>query len=132
MEVGDIETAILETPGVCCVHDLHVWSISGDKHALAAHVVLSSPEEDGDKVLSDLNGKLDELFNIRHTTIQIESTHGELDQAPSRSMQTGQPVLRGPNGKERSELAIGRGKPLPMKIAAGGLPSELFKWRSDG
>ncbi len=78
LEVGDIEAAMLDNSGVCCVHDLHVWSISGDKHALAAHVVLSSPEEDGDKVLSELNGKLEELFNIRHTTIQIESTHENL------------------------------------------------------
>jgi cobalt-zinc-cadmium efflux system protein len=78
LEIGNIEAAMLESPGVCCVHDLHVWSISGDKHALAAHVVLSGPQEDGDKVIAELNGRLGELFNIRHTTIQVESTHEAL------------------------------------------------------
>jgi cobalt-zinc-cadmium efflux system protein len=75
VEITEIETAMLEQEGICCIHDLHVWTISGSKIALAAHVVLSGPDADGDVVLTGLNQTLSRRFDIDHTTIQIEASH---------------------------------------------------------
>jgi cobalt-zinc-cadmium efflux system protein len=75
LQIGDIEQTLLEQNGVCCVYDLHVWSITSNRHALSAHVVLSDPTEDRNEVLKKLNTVLVEKFHINHTTIQIETSH---------------------------------------------------------
>lgn len=75
LQVSDIERTLLEQQGVCCVYDLHVWSITSNRHALSAHVVLSDPAEDRNQVLKQLNNVLVEKFYIDHTTIQIETSH---------------------------------------------------------
>ncbi len=75
VSIRDVEEAMVQQPGVCCVHDLHVWSISSNRVALSAHVVLSEPEQDRTTVLEGLNEILREKFKIDHTTIQVEDTH---------------------------------------------------------
>jgi len=75
VEIRDIENALLEHGGVCCVYDLHVWSITSNRVALSAHVVLSQPDENRVEVLRGLEKLLAEKFDITHTTIQAETTH---------------------------------------------------------
>jgi len=75
VEIKDIEDALLEHAGVCCVYDLHVWSITSNRVALSAHVVLSEPEGNRVEVLRGLERLLGERFGITHTTIQVETTH---------------------------------------------------------
>lgn len=75
IEIKDIEEALLQHGGVCCVYDLHVWSITSNRVALSAHVVLSEPEGDRIEFLRGLEKLLAERFDISHTTIQIETTH---------------------------------------------------------
>ncbi len=75
MDITEVERAMLAQQGVCCIHDLHVWSISSGQVALSAHVVLADTESDGDHVITGLSDLLNKEFNIGHTTIQIESTH---------------------------------------------------------
>ena len=75
IEIGEVEQALLSQQGVCCIYDLHVWSISGGRPALSAHVVLSESRVDRNEVLMGLKSVLKERFGIDHTTIQIESTH---------------------------------------------------------
>jgi cobalt-zinc-cadmium efflux system protein len=75
INITEIENAMQEQAGVCCVHDLHVWTISGSRTALAAHVVLCGPDEDQEAVLAGLNRILEHRFEIDHTTIQIEPSH---------------------------------------------------------
>jgi cobalt-zinc-cadmium efflux system protein len=75
LQIGDIEQTLLEQNGVCCVYDLHVWSITSNRHALSAHIVLSDLTEDRNEVLKQLNTVLVEKFHIDHTTIQIETSH---------------------------------------------------------
>ena len=38
MDLARIEKVICAVPGVCSVHDLHVWSIGSDTHSLSCHV----------------------------------------------------------------------------------------------
>jgi cobalt-zinc-cadmium efflux system protein len=75
MQISDIEQTLLEQDGVCCVYDLHAWSITSNRHALSAHVVLSDLNEDRNQVLKRLNTVLVDKFHIDHTTIQIETSH---------------------------------------------------------
>jgi cobalt-zinc-cadmium efflux system protein len=89
VEITDIENAMLEQEGVCCIHDLHIWTISGSKIALAAHVVLSGPDADGDEVLGALNRTLNRKFDIDHTTIQIETSHDLLQDCGEASCRPG-------------------------------------------
>jgi len=75
IDIREIEDSMVQQKGVCCVHDLHVWSITSNRHSLSAHVVLAENGADRDDVLAQVNHVLHERFNIDHTTIQIESTH---------------------------------------------------------
>jgi len=71
LKLDDVRHAITEISGVLSVHDLHLWSMSGDEASLTAHLVLG---EDADPI--ELRQMVEELlaeqFDIRHTTIQVE------------------------------------------------------------
>jgi cobalt-zinc-cadmium efflux system protein len=71
LNLSEIGEAIAGTPGVEAVHDLHVWSLSGDRAALSAHLVI---RELGGwiAVMARVQGMLHERFGIAHTTLQPE------------------------------------------------------------
>lgn len=75
LDIKEIEKAIHNLPGVCCVYDLHIWSIASDQAALSAHVVLSDVDLDRQELLNDINKLLKERFFISHSTVQLESSH---------------------------------------------------------
>ncbi|MFA6223534.1 MAG: cation diffusion facilitator family transporter [Desulfomonilaceae bacterium] len=75
VDVASIETALVNVTGVCCVYDLHVWSISSSQINLSAHVVLTETDRDRNEILLEINSILNERFHIEHTTIQIETSH---------------------------------------------------------
>ncbi len=89
VQISDIEQTLLKQNGVCCVYDLHVWSITSNRHALSAHVVLSDPAEDRNQVLKRLNNVLVEKFHIDHTTIQIETSHEMRQEAGEMACRAG-------------------------------------------
>lgn len=60
-------------PGITSVHDLHVWSISSQRIALSAHVVLDDLTQ-WNAILKDLRDMLLEKHGIDHVTLQPEST----------------------------------------------------------
>lgn len=73
MELGRIEEAICAIPGVCSVHDLHVWSIGSDTHSLSCHVgIVDMPASESANILAAVRTVLGERFQIHHTTIQFE------------------------------------------------------------
>jgi cobalt-zinc-cadmium efflux system protein len=57
--------------GVVSVHDLHVWTLSGSRVALSAHVVVSDLAR-WDRTLHQLQHLLRERFGIEHVTLQPE------------------------------------------------------------
>jgi cobalt-zinc-cadmium efflux system protein len=65
-----IEMARIE--GVRSVHDLHVWTLSGSRTALSAHVVVVNLI-DWHRVLAELQTRLHEKFGIDHVTLQPKS-----------------------------------------------------------
>ncbi len=73
MELDRIQRAICDIPGVCSVHDLHVWSIGSDTHSLSCHVAIEDmPASESANILAAIRGELEQNFQIHHTTIQFE------------------------------------------------------------
>jgi cobalt-zinc-cadmium efflux system protein len=58
--------------GVASVHDLHVWTLSGSRVALSAHVVVSDLAS-WERTLHQLQHLLRERFGIEHVTLQPET-----------------------------------------------------------
>ncbi len=74
MSVEQIVTGLRAISGVNDVHDVHVWSIGSDSHALSCHVKIDDmPLSESDAILRQLTDLLAREFHIHHTTIQFES-----------------------------------------------------------
>src|ERR1035437_706422 len=68
-----VESAMRHVAGVSAVHDLHLWSIGSENHALSAHVKIADmATSESDTILREINEKLGQGFGIHHTTIQLE------------------------------------------------------------
>jgi cobalt-zinc-cadmium efflux system protein len=73
MSLEAVESAMREIAGVSDVHDLHLWSIGSENHALSAHVKIADmATSESDTILREINEKLGHGFGIHHTTIQLE------------------------------------------------------------
>jgi cobalt-zinc-cadmium efflux system protein len=60
-----------EQPGVAEVHDLHVWEVTSEFPALAAHVTVAA-DADCHRTRLELADMLERDFGIPHTTLQVE------------------------------------------------------------
>jgi cobalt-zinc-cadmium efflux system protein len=58
--------------GVLSVHDLHVWTLSGSRTALSAHVMVRSLGQ-WERLRVELQTRLHEKFGIDHVTLQPET-----------------------------------------------------------
>lgn len=75
LNVPEIRAAMQKIPGVLGVHDLHVWSLTSESHALASHITIGDrPLADSRAILKEVNHALEHRFRIHHTTIQFEAT----------------------------------------------------------
>ena len=73
MKLEKIEVAIRSVEGVNDVHDLHVWSIGSETHALSCHIAIADiPPSVSDRILQEVKERLQHDFRIVHTTIQFE------------------------------------------------------------
>ncbi|HUB01214.1 MAG TPA: cation diffusion facilitator family transporter [Terriglobales bacterium] len=73
MSLDEVEAAVRAISGVSDVHDLHLWSIGSENHALSAHVKIADMQtSESDSILREINEKLGRSFGILHTTIQLE------------------------------------------------------------
>jgi cobalt-zinc-cadmium efflux system protein len=73
MRLEEIAAAVGEIGGVNDVHDLHVWSIGSDTHALSCHISIADiPPSASERILRDVRQMLAARFEIHHTTIQFE------------------------------------------------------------
>ncbi len=81
VDVENIIKVFKEDERVMDIHDLHVWSITSDQHALSCHVTV-----DGKKTIAESQLLLDDLEKrlmdegIGHVTIQVESTDNPHDE----------------------------------------------------
>jgi cobalt-zinc-cadmium efflux system protein len=69
----EIRTTLASIDGVEDVHDLHVWSLGSNSHALASHITIADiPPSESNLILDRINVVLRERFRIYHTTLQFE------------------------------------------------------------
>jgi cobalt-zinc-cadmium efflux system protein len=79
MKLELVETAIRSIEGVNDVHDLHVWSIGSETHALSCHIAIADiPPSVSERILRDVKDRLHHHFRIDHTTIQFEHVECEV------------------------------------------------------
>jgi cobalt-zinc-cadmium efflux system protein len=80
MSVERVAVAMLEIPGVREVHDVHIWSLGSEEHALACHIrILDMPTSESERIAHRVREVLASEFGITHTTIQFEHTHAPGD-----------------------------------------------------
>jgi cobalt-zinc-cadmium efflux system protein len=101
MSVEQIIVSLTAISGVEDVHDVHVWSIGSDNHALSCHVrIADMPLSETEEILRKVTDVLAVRFHIHHTTIQFEnalctihpgcvvpigSASGQQERVPSRN-----------------------------------------------
>jgi cobalt-zinc-cadmium efflux system protein len=79
MKLENIALAIRSVEGVNDVHDLHVWSIGSETHALSCHISIADiPPSASERILRDVKECLHHGFRIDHTTIQFEHVECEV------------------------------------------------------
>ena len=72
IELSVVTRAMTDVEGVLDVHDLHIWSLGSDIHALSSHVLIDDmPPSASENILKQLVDVL-RSYGIRHTTIQFE------------------------------------------------------------
>lgn len=64
---------MMEIEGIKGVHDIHIWSICSNIHAMSAHVLVDRihVEQTADLIMQ-INRTVSERFQIIHTTLQFE------------------------------------------------------------
>lgn len=75
IDYAAVETTILERDGVCCLYDLHIWTIESGREAISVHVVVPDGFTGGKALLRAIAADLRAKFGIDHATIQIEESH---------------------------------------------------------
>lgn len=73
IRLQDVTSGMRLVEGVLDVHDLHIWSLGSNTHALSCHVLIEDvPPSASDTILRRVNAMLAESFHISHTTVQFE------------------------------------------------------------
>ncbi|HET6871711.1 MAG TPA: cation diffusion facilitator family transporter [Sporolactobacillaceae bacterium] len=81
IHLDEIATTIKNVPGIKSVHDLHIWTLTGDRNFLTCHAVIEEgiPMSDSHQLLTKINQELCKS-GIQHSTIQLEdgmTTHAD-------------------------------------------------------
>jgi cobalt-zinc-cadmium efflux system protein len=73
LELKQVTEAIRDVDGVLDVHDLHIWSLGSNSHALSCHVLIADmPPSKSDHILHRVKHLLADKFHVHHTTVQFE------------------------------------------------------------
>lgn len=73
LELKQVIGAVREIEGVLDVHDLHIWSLGSNSHALSCHVLIADmPPSRSDHILHQVKSVLGDRFHVHHTTVQFE------------------------------------------------------------
>lgn len=72
IKLPEVTRAMAGIDGVLDIHDLHIWSLGSNTHALSCHVLIEDmPPSASENILKCINQVLCG-FGIHHTTIQFE------------------------------------------------------------
>lgn len=76
LNVEDVQQALEAVDGVDSVHDLHIWTISSNRHALSAHISVDH-QQAHPPLLKHLQHLLQTQFSLHHVTLQLEPKDSE-------------------------------------------------------
>ncbi len=69
---------MMEIEGVKGVHDIHIWSICSNIHAMSAHVLVDRIHvQQTEALIKNISGMAKDRFRILHTTLQFECAECE-------------------------------------------------------
>lgn len=73
VDADTLSRDIMVLDGVRGVHDIHIWSICSNIHAMSAHILVDRIHVQQTEVLiNDISKMVRDRFNIMHTTLQFE------------------------------------------------------------
>ena len=73
MRLPEVARTILDIPGIQEVHDIHIWTLGSEHHALSCHVRIPDMHmEESEKILAEVCARLANTFGIHHATVQFE------------------------------------------------------------
>jgi cobalt-zinc-cadmium efflux system protein len=76
LSVEHISATLGKIDGVRDVHDVHVWSLGSDTHALSCHIRIDDTTlSESQIILRQVTELLAETYHIDHTTIQLENVN---------------------------------------------------------
>jgi cobalt-zinc-cadmium efflux system protein len=93
IDVGRLEEGITAIPGVQCVHDVHVWTVTSGFLAMSAHISVLDAA-DYNRVMVAAQSLVRERFGITHATLQMETPALEA-LLPESHLPGDQPCLHG-------------------------------------
>ncbi len=73
VKISDVKNILSSMEGVIDVHDLHIWTITSGLDCLSCHMIIED-NLDTQNILQVSIKKIEEEFNIKHSTIQIEKS----------------------------------------------------------
>ncbi|WP_229072275.1 cation diffusion facilitator family transporter [Actinoplanes sp. DH11] len=82
LDISAVRERLAAVPGVCDVHDLHVWTLTSGMDVASAHLRLDPAAELG-AVLSVAREALHADFAIDHATLQVEPAGGSRHCTPT-------------------------------------------------
>jgi cobalt-zinc-cadmium efflux system protein len=94
IELEEVTGGMRGVDGVIEVHDLHIWSLGSQAHALSCHVLIDDvPPSESEAILKSIKAVLCDRFSIKHSTIQFEHVRCE-DPCVMVKKSSQQPVAR--------------------------------------
>jgi cobalt-zinc-cadmium efflux system protein len=74
IDAAAVEAAMRTVNGVRDIHDLHIWTITSNRYAVTAHVIIAE-SENSYRILRELRELLASRFSLTHSTLQIEDPY---------------------------------------------------------
>jgi cobalt-zinc-cadmium efflux system protein len=74
INIATVEAAMRTVEGVRDIHDLHIWTITSNRHSITAHVIIAEGSNSY-QILRELRELLSEKFKLTHSTLQMEDPY---------------------------------------------------------
>lgn len=73
VDADTLSREIMVIDGVRGVHDIHIWSICSNIHAMSAHILVDRIHvQQTETLISEISKMVSDRYNILHTTLQFE------------------------------------------------------------
>jgi cobalt-zinc-cadmium efflux system protein len=73
IDADTLSGGIMVINGVKGVHDIHIWSICSNIHAMSAHILVDRIHvQQTEALISEISKMVSDRYNILHTTLQFE------------------------------------------------------------